>query len=82
MFGFFLDFVYLFLERGEGKEKGGRNLAHNPGMCPDWESNRRLCDLQARAEPQQPGQLSYICISYIWLFGSQFCLLDAISACY
>ena len=34
------------------------DLAHNPGMCPDWESNQRLIDLQAGAEstePQQPG---------------------------
>ena len=44
------DFIYLFLDRGDGKEKEERNinvvaslvpptgdLAHNPGMCPDWE---------------------------------------------
>ena len=45
--------VYLFLERGEGKEKEGEkyqcvvasrvtpagDLACNPGMCPDWDSN-------------------------------------------
>ena len=44
---------YLFLERGERREKEERNirvwlplvcpptggLACNPGMCPDWESN-------------------------------------------
>ena len=48
------DFIYLFLERGEGKEKEGvnhqcvvashapltGNMTHNPGMCPDWESNQ------------------------------------------
>ena len=47
------NFIYLFLERGEGKERVGEkhqcvvfshvppigDLAHNPGMCPDWESN-------------------------------------------
>ena len=55
-FNFFKDFIYLFLERGEGKEKEGekhqcvvasgapptRDLAHNSGMCPDWESNQQL----------------------------------------
>ena len=51
---FFKDFIYLFLERGEVKEKEReRNisvwlpLAHpqqgtwpDPGMWPDWESNQ------------------------------------------
>ena len=46
-------FIYLFLERGERRGKEGRkdqcvvaslaalteDLACNPGMCPDWESN-------------------------------------------
>ena len=51
---FLMIFIYLFLERGEGKEKERErninvwlpliqppagDLAHNPGMCPDWESN-------------------------------------------
>ena len=46
----FKDFIYLFLDRGKGRE-GNINvllllarplvggLAHNPGMYPDWESN-------------------------------------------
>ena len=49
------DFTYLFLERGEGKEKERErnmrvwvpftcspagDLACNPGICPDWESNQ------------------------------------------
>ena len=47
-------FIYLFLERGrEGKRQGEKHqcviashvpptgdLACDPGMCPDWESNR------------------------------------------
>ena len=51
---FHKDFTYLFLERGEGKEKEREkhrcvvashvpptgDLAPNPGMCPDWESNQ------------------------------------------
>ena len=34
------------------------DLAHNPGMCPDWESNPRPFGSQARAqspELHQPG---------------------------
>ena len=51
----FKDFIYLFSERGEGRERETKSeehqcvvascapstgdLACNPGMCPDWESN-------------------------------------------
>ena len=34
------------------------DLAYNPGMCPDWESNQQRFGLQACAqstEPHQPG---------------------------
>ena len=47
------DFTYLFLERGEGRKRGREtsmcgclshtpywDLACNPGMCPDLESNQ------------------------------------------
>ena len=48
---FFLkkDFVYLFLEKGEGEKHQYVVASHvaptgdpacNPGMCPDWESNQ------------------------------------------
>ena len=50
---FFKDFIYLFLDRGEGEREGEKHqcvvasstpftgdLARNPGMCPDWESNQ------------------------------------------
>ena len=73
---FFSYFTYLFLERGEGKEKEReRNidmreihqsvashppptgaLAHNPGMCPDWELNQLLLSLQAGAQSTEPHQ--------------------------
>ena len=36
------------------------DLAYNPGMCPDWESNQRPFSSQASAqstEPHQPGQI-------------------------
>ena len=35
------------------------DLAHSPGMCPDWESNQQSFGSQAGAqstEPHQPGQ--------------------------
>ena len=65
------DFTYLFLE-GKGGRKRGRetsvcgcllcapywDLACNPGMCPDQESNQRPFGSQACAqstEPHQPG---------------------------
>ena len=70
---FFKDFIYLFLERGEGREeerernisvwlplicKPTGDLACNPGMCPDWESNHRPFGFQdgtPSTEPHQPG---------------------------
>ena len=58
---FFKDFIYVFLDRGERREKDRErntvcgcflstpteDLARNPGMCPDWESNRRPFGSQA-----------------------------------
>ena len=58
---FFLkDFIYFLLDRGEGREKERNinvwlplarpllgNLARNPGMCSDWESNQLPSGLQA-----------------------------------
>ena len=38
------------------------DLARNPGMCPDWESNQRPFGLQAStqsSEPHQPGSTLY-----------------------
>ena len=40
-----------------------RDLACNPGMCPDWESNQQTFGSQASAqstEPHQPGLMAYI----------------------
>ena len=66
----FKDFIYLFLEKREGREgeKHQRvvasrapptgDLACNPGMCPDQVSNLRPLGSQAGAqstEPHQPG---------------------------
>ena len=68
-------FVYLFIfrERGREREKEGekhqcvvaspapptRDLPRNPGICADWELNRRHFGSHAHAqftEPYQPGQ--------------------------
>ena len=70
-FNFLKDFIYLFLERGEGKERGKEtsmcgclshapywDMAYNPGMCPDWEYNLPPFGSQAgtqSTEPHQPG---------------------------
>ena len=35
-------------------------LAHNPGMCPDQELNRRCFALQNDARPTEPHQLGLI----------------------
>ena len=32
------------------------DLAHDPGMCPDWESNRRPFGSQASAQSTEPHQ--------------------------
>ena len=39
------------------------DLVHNPGMCPDWESNQQPFGLQAGAqstEPHQPGEPMFL----------------------
>ena len=69
----FLRFYFFICREGKRGEKQGEkhqcvtascappngDLAHNPGMCPDWESNRPPLGLQAgtqSTEPHQPGQ--------------------------
>ena len=56
----FKKILFIFRERGrEGEREGERHqcvvasrapptggLAHNPGMCPDWESNQRPLNLR------------------------------------
>ena len=78
-FFFFKDFIYSFSERGEEKEKKRErnisvlllptgDLACNPDMCPDWESNQRPFGSQARAqstELQQPGLLYFLTFIFI-----------------
>ena len=66
---FFLRFyLFVFRKRGmEGEREGEKRqcvvvshvpptgeLAHNPGMCPDWESNRQPFGLQVGAQLTEP----------------------------
>ena len=57
----------MFLDRGKGGREGEKqqyavasrapptgNLAQNPGMCPDWESNCQHFGLQASAQSTEP----------------------------
>ena len=67
---YFLNFIYLFLERGREKEREGQkhqcvvafhtpppgDLSCKPGMCPDWESNQQLFDSQASTQSTEPHQ--------------------------
>ena len=73
LFLFLLKILFIyFKERGmEGEREGEKHqcvvashvsptgdLDRNPGMCPDWESNRQPFGLQASTqstEPHQPG---------------------------
>ena len=74
MCGFLKDFIYSFLERGREVEREGEkhqcvvasssppagDLARNPGMCPNWESNLQPFHSQAGAQstdPHWPGLL-------------------------
>ena len=67
---FLKDFIYLFIFRGrerEGERVGEKHqcvvashvppigdVACNPGMCPDWESNQRPFGLQVSAQSTEP----------------------------
>ena len=39
-----------------------RDLAHNPGMCPDWESNQQPFGSQASTQNTEPHQPGHMCI--------------------
>ena len=72
-FSFFKIFYYLETGKEGGRQRGRetsvasctpptRDLAHNPGMCPDWESNLGPFGSQASAQPtelQQPGLYTF-----------------------
>ena len=73
-------FIYLFLERGEGKEKDregninvwlllthphARDFVCNLGFCPDWESNQRPFGSQAGTQSTDAHQPGVICHFFI-----------------
>ena len=67
------DFIYLFIFReGKGGREGEKHqcvvasyaprlgdLAHNPGMCPDWESNQQSFGLKSGAQSSAPHQTGH-----------------------
>ena len=81
----FLKILFIFRERGmEGEKEGEKHqcvvasrmpptgdLAHNPGMSPEWESNQLTFGSQASTqstEPQQPGWFFSSCWPFLYLF--------------
>ena len=68
---FFKDFIYLFLKRGEGREKKRkrnvdlvhtltRDPTHNPGPCPDRELNQGPVSLQDDAQTTELHQSGWL----------------------
>ena len=67
-YSFFRFYLFMFRERGEERESEGEkhqcvitphvpptaDLTHNPGMCPDWESNWCPFSLQAGTQSTEP----------------------------
>ena len=70
--------MYLFLERErEGEREGEKrhsvvashappagDLAHNPGMCPDWKWSQQPFGSQASAQAIEPHQ-PYLLLSFL-----------------
>ena len=65
-------YLFIFRERGRGKGEKHQcvvaspapptgDLAHNPGMCPDWESTRHLLVFRPALKP-----LSYTSRGSCW----------------
>ena len=71
---FFKKILFIFREMGKEREREGQKhqcvivsfapptgrLAHNPGMCPAWESNWQPFSLQASAQYTEPHQSGHI----------------------
>ena len=77
-------YFYLFLERQrEGEAEGEKHqcvvashvptgdLACNPGMCPDWESNQGPFGLQVGTQSTEPHQPGHLFIFFITSFEAQ-----------
>ena len=77
MFLFLKEFIYLFLERGEGTERNISvvascapptvGLSCNPGMCPEWELNQQPLGSQVGTQSTEPHQPGLICVSKVYL---------------
>ena len=76
---FFKDLIYLFLERGEGRNRERNidvsvasctppagDLVYNPGMCPRWELNQQRFGSQAGTQSTEPGQDFFKKILFIY----------------
>ena len=75
---YFLKILFIFRKRGMvGEGEGGKHqcvvashvaptwdLAHNPGMCSDWESNQWLLGSQASTQSTEPYQSRPLCICF------------------
>ena len=48
------------------------DLAHNPGMYPDWESNQLPCGSQASAQSTEPHQPGWVLLSYAFNYPISF----------
>ena len=69
-YSFKKDFIYLFLERGEEREREGEkhqcvvashtpptgDQTYNPGTCPDWELNQQLFGSHTSTRSTEPHQ--------------------------
>ena len=76
----FKDFIYLYLDREEGRERGWAvpacvasrspatgDLARNSGMCPDWEWNQWSFGSQTGAQSTDPHQPGLNVDHFYWL---------------
>ena len=87
-------YLFIFWQRGREGERGVEkhqcgvasyvpptgDLAHNSGMCPDWESNWGpfgLQDNMQSTEPHQPGLIFYI---KLWLHKTQAYIMHQVSS--
>ena len=55
------------------------DVAQNPGVCPDWESNQRLFGSQAGAQSTEPHQPGHV---WLYLLGVPFTLRSGSTQCF
>ena len=83
-----LGFIYLFLERGEGRGREGEkhqcvvascapptgHLACNPDICPDWKSNLQAFGSKVRTQSTERYQPGQMAATFIGLSSLVFSL--------